>query len=625
MKKICYLYFCLMCSLLLANRSKLVTPYFSMRSQALSSFRNLAGWANYINLPNQGKIYGASAVSIEYTRSWKAQLITNWLFGRDLTRDCREEEHLVISGSEVPDRNIHQNWLADYFGLPTDFISHVFFTPQVKNEVVDATLFVGLDNWHPGAYFFLHAPVVRTKRRLGMKERIINAGSNNHRPGYFTPMEIPREDLLGSFQEFVHGCRVPHLPDNVIFEPLKFARMTTRDWKEKTGFAEIEIASGWNFLLNEDYHLGINLRCALPAGSKPEGIFLFEPIVGNGHHWLAGGGLTLHATLWSDAYEAKLFNAYLDANLYHLSKNQQIRFFDIKNKNNSRYMLAQRFDLPIDNGLRGSEDVFFSFQIPEAQFKSVYTSIVNLTTFRVNIKSRFQTDVTVMAHYQSCSIGCDFGYNFWYRSCEVVEIDPDCLPPKLVQKNWVIKGDAQMYGYIFNDGSSVALSASQSEADIHTGLNFGPGRNVIKGIANGGTDADDRRTIDNPIPAFSDTDVLVSQPGGANPTNTSIPPRFIRPSSVDVCSASTESTIHTLFIYSSYEGRRWWQLIPYIGLGGKISYAFQDNNPFKQVNVSRCQNACSESQCVSCRPCLRECLGCGICEWGWWVKGGIAF
>jgi hypothetical protein len=622
MQKLLVFFICFISTITTCNRSKLITPYYSMRSQALSSMQELVGWANFVNKTNECNLYGAWALTSEYTHSWRPSLIKNCFFGQDLYIPCKGKEYLVISGSLVSDRNPSHDWLADYFGLPTDFVSHVFFTPKVQNALLDFNCYIGLDNWYPGIYIRMHLPYVHTSRTLGMKEEVINGGTNDYLAGYFTPSAVSRNGLLNNFTEYAQLGLVPRLPDGVTFEPLANARFSGCKSVSTTSFAEIEIATGWNILRDQDYHLGFNFRFALPAGSKPKGLILFEPIVGNGHHWLVGAGITGHIMVWEHACKNSSLSGYVDGNVYHFITNTQIRFFDLKNKNNSRYMLAQRLALPIADGLRGSDDGTLTFSVPSAQFKSVYAPVANVSTFPVKISTAFQTDVTAMAHYQLDDMSIDFGYNFWYRSCEKVDIDPDCLPPKLVQRNWALKGDAHMFGYNEVNNEPVALSASQSEANIHTGLNFGPGKDITQGIANGGALGS---TIDNPIEAFSDLDTLHSQPGGNEQINTSIPPRFIRPSSLDICSASTESTIHTLFVHFSYEWESRCISTPYIGIGGKISCAFQDNNPFKQVNVSRCPNACSASQCVSCRPCLRECLSCAICEWGVWLKGGIAY
>ena len=141
-----------------------------------------------------------------------------------------------------------------------------------------------------------------TRWNLNFREHVLSVGNNNYDPGYFTDTLISttafpsldpevsglkRSSLLFSFAEYVCGCKpITDVPD-ITFNTLNNARMSSC-WLTKTKLAELTAAFGWNFLLCDNCHAGFNVRIAAPTGNRPTGQFVFEPIVGNGHHWELG-------------------------------------------------------------------------------------------------------------------------------------------------------------------------------------------------------------------------------------------------------------------------------------------------------------------------------------------------
>ena len=66
----------------------------------------------------------------------------------------------------------------------------------------------------------------------------------------------------------------------------------------RSGFAEAQLALGWNFVNCQIGHAGLNIRGSIPAGTRSKAIYLFEAIIGNGHHAELGIGFTGHLILW---------------------------------------------------------------------------------------------------------------------------------------------------------------------------------------------------------------------------------------------------------------------------------------------------------------------------------------
>ena len=126
--------------------------------------------------------------------------------------------------------------------------------------------------------------------------------------------------------------------------------------ESKTGFADLRFELGWDFLSDDDYHLGIGLQFAAPTGSKREATYVMQPVVGNGNHWELGGVVTGHYVFWRSDDADKHFGFYADANMMHLFKAEEIRTFDLKCKNNSRYMLAAKFKKVTEDTIVGCRE-----------------------------------------------------------------------------------------------------------------------------------------------------------------------------------------------------------------------------------------------------------------------------
>src|SRR5690606_19365754 len=121
----------------------------------------------------------------------------------------------------------------------------------------------------------------------------------------------------------------------------KYAQMPTCN-QTKAGFADLRAELGWNFYQCENAHLGINIQTAAPTGNRRYAQYVMQPVVGNGHHCELGGGVRRHYKFQCKNSD-KSFGFYFDANITHLFKATEARTFDLKDKNNSRYMLATLF------------------------------------------------------------------------------------------------------------------------------------------------------------------------------------------------------------------------------------------------------------------------------------------
>ncbi|PKN03377.1 hypothetical protein CVU75_02515, partial [Candidatus Dependentiae bacterium HGW-Dependentiae-1] len=392
--------------------------FFMPRSQSVDAARELTGWHPYINKYNQHEIYGAFTVNPVYTQSVRPERIAQALFGTNV---------LQVSGSEVLTRGPN-DWLADYFGLAPTFHSLVNIKPMIRNALVDFNFYLGRENW----YIRAHVPGVWTQWSLGLDEQI--TGTNTLFPaGYMSTGAV--YPGANSFIQAMQG----ETKFGQMKSPLNSGKICGK--QTAGGFAEMQLAVGWNFINQENGHAGLNIRGSIPSGTRPKGEFLFEPVVGNGRHPELGIGFTGHVLIWEKDGEQEL-SFFTDINLTHQFKARQCRSFDFCASSTS--CTIDRCCAPCctpgpcgsacftDKSSCSSERCcrpnFCSRYILLKEFDTSgnYTNnlipAVNVTTRHCDVSVDFQADFAAMFGYTYNGLVVDVGYNGWLRSKEKISI-----------------------------------------------------------------------------------------------------------------------------------------------------------------------------------------------------------
>lgn len=584
----------------------LTVPYFANRSAHVDVVRELINWTQYPFCGTHNHCFDVICAVI-YGESFYSSELARFLFGKSLIVDC-DSLSVNVTGSHVFNRNGKTDWLADYFGLPPDFRSVFYVHPSITNTVYYFTVHVPLDAWIKGSYFTLNAPLVRTVWDLGFCERVIDSGQLGYIAGYTSPEPVMREQLLSNFTQFASGSAVSNLGSQIEVEPLQAGKFPLKPMK-KTALAALEGVLGWRLLDDEDYFFVINIRGVIPTGTQPEGEFLFEPTVGTGGYGELGGGLLTFINVWRDIHcLEKHINFYFAVNVTHLFTTQQKRLFDIRGKNNSRYMRAQLMSPVIKNGLEVDD------RRPRAQFDNLYLPIANLTHFRVETSIDWQADFAFLFNYVNGPVTCNWGYNYWTRQPEVMQLIEQLGETRLgCTKKWAVKGDAQVFGFREDNTMPVALSATQSGATITTGLNYENPFDIEQGVTN--------PRIDNPRESTAQGVPLLAQPGGLGGAeiNSSLPPQLFGLEDIALCRARSQATSHTIFAHLEY---RWCDLplMPHVGFGSKVSFAAPDE--LASCNSTIASSLVGASSCGACANAARSCTVSG---WNIWVQGGISF
>jgi len=539
--------------------------------------------------------------------------MAQFLFGCDLM-GCNT---LAIQGSDYrgTDR-IGCAWLADYFGLSPRFDSRVSFCPRIENVIVDFDLFLGLDEAAEGLYFRLYSPLTWSRWSLNMCECVVNEGIYNGAPVGFQPTymagepqdaatsyhgAIAKNKLPQSFTQAISGCATWGDMKN----PLCFGKMTCCKMS-CTRLADIHALFGWNFVLDEDYHFGLNLHAVFPTGNRPCAQYLFEPQIGDRKHWQLGGGLSGSWVLWrNEENDDNYLGLYLDANFLHLFKTCQCRSFDFCCKPNSRYMLLAEMGTPdAAHPIGGNDALGGAITNANYTYQKSLIPAINYTTYNINVRIDIQADIALKFGYVRDNWSCDLGYNLWARTGEKFCMGNNCgccgCPS---DKRYAVKGDSLLYGSEFNVNTGLftntwPISSSQSSATIRSGENMKLTVDADR-LRNKGVDSPKLAWVDAVAQAlYSEPLANTSglQPVAGENIYTSIQPKLLSCDDVNFCK-SPSALSHKIFAHFNYAWKdREENWTPYLGVGGEAEF---------------------DAGCNQCRF--------AVSQWGIWLKGGVAF
>lgn len=550
------------------------------------------------------------AATLELLKTFRPERIVQCFFG-DATLENKSS--IVISGSQTDDRNnnpiitkCHEkkclqhnkkkcehksfDWLADYFLLPTNYKSVVNFRPRVDSILMHLHSYINTEKLIPSTFIEIHLPIERTTWDMHIEECIQQHGNNNHAPGYFTPQELNRDNLFCNFTQFITGGELNDL-ENLTFMPLKYSKISCKSLHQ-TRLLTVNITGFWEFLRKKRATLTAEVVWHIPTGTKPKGEYLFEPIVGNGRHTELGFALTSNVRLSHNQEKDRTFVWFARAHIMHLfDAKEKTRTFDLKNKPNSRYMLAQQVTPDVQKNLQGNDVT------ADKQFNTIVTPVANLTTLKVDIGIKAQFDFsTYFALYQEHTHWL-FGYRYRTRSCDDI-----CMVDKCdeLQKNcWALKGDTQLYG--FAEHEAIALSATQHRATINYGKNLSPNGTTDNELI---TTAQQNNNSDNPQLATTNNQPLTTQPNGAKQIKTSIQPRILSRCDIDLDSAQTGETTHTIYSYLQHTWQRK-HIDPIAGMGAELILG----RNAKKKPIIECD----------------DCLNTAFSSWHFYVKMGFAF
>ncbi|HBL98670.1 TPA: hypothetical protein DDZ86_03445 [Candidatus Dependentiae bacterium] len=587
--------------------------------------------------------YGDFSMSYRHQESVKGRRLAESLFGTNI---------LSFAGSQATSRTAKtvaaNTLLADYFGLAqdTDNLS-ISFCPEVKNDVLDFKLYIGIDELCEGLYVQFNAPLVHTKWSLnGCKDGCgggnggnggngccnscctpgcitsncyTTTGINGCITGNLSQTVFPAGYMGSYYQTGVTPATVnPITPNSSLADALNgfafggtYCDFQGRSYGKFSGlcsdtkFAGFYCDLGYNVVDCPDYHLGAYLKIVAPTGTDMDSdnhvVSLFYPVIGD-FHWQLGAGISGHTELY--CCEDSTLSAYIQGYVTHLFAREHVRAFDLTNGPMSRYMLMKEFKSTTDQ-----------------TYNDKLWSVIDWSTRRAKVKVDAKGEALIEFIYtNNCGFSAGIGYELYGRSRE--KICKPCNDPvnsSLRDKVLGLKGctpvDAPLYGLAANvvqagvinsyreaayPANKHGLGSTQSNATAYTCGTVDNKVALVDAVTNNVVYSNPL-TYPNPV-GLAGTTVAVEDSatgtvaisGVGAVTNLTANPVLLSNYNLDRCSAELKGYITNKVF-------------------GHIDYTFDECN-WKPVIYAGAEGefaSCSDKNAMN--------------AWGFWLGGGVAF
>lgn len=265
----------------------------------------------------------------------KPELLVS-LFGGKTSKDGQDalRRYLLFNNKteltvkeEIPDtaaKEFSQDILSGDFNLETntgDYHSRITVNPK------QTTLGFVLSYRHPFKekyWVSVDAPFLHLKQSVGLTETRVSAAS-------------PRDDARAFYHSGDTSDRLQaqvNMREAFRQPGLKYGRID--GMRKKDGMADLKLRFGRNAIDREDLFISQYLGVIIPTGNRRTAEYMWEPIVGNGHH----AGIEWGSTVQICMHEANACNWWVTNALtgHYLFENTQKRSLDLYNGQWTRYL-----------------------------------------------------------------------------------------------------------------------------------------------------------------------------------------------------------------------------------------------------------------------------------------------
>lgn len=534
--------------------------------------------------------------------TWDSQLLTPCMFA------CSSDQ-LVFAGSHAPHLT-EDELVGDYIGMAPNKRTTISLKPVINDHIFDFFSRFDLCNisdWFGNVWVALGTSLAYSAWDL--KHSIVTKTTDNGF-SYFLPCYMNEEgaSAASTIQQALSG----NFTFGDMRTPWRFGKWTFKK-QTKTRLANIDFFIGDDIIRQPKFHVGAFVKASAPTGNRPDPEFVFNPTVGNGHHWELGGGLDAHWTFYD--YDDECFQLYVTGSITHLFNDTQWRSFDFKSycgDNDryqgrlSRYVLLKEFD---DNLV----------------YKDNLINAIDFTTRQVKSSFAMQGDATFRLQWRNNNWAVGLGYNIFGRSAETLTGPFEKLE-SIKGRNFGIKGTsgtcARGVTYIFNPKTQQMDPELTSEM---ARLNATQSRTRMYNAAVDGVNIQEQSLVDHAqfINEPKTNTEFINWDSPFPPKNPSIDdaqdsrkilsdktflPDPILVTDDDLASNGVPTFIsHKAFLSLDYQ---WdtcchcWQ--PYLGVGAEIEFYQRQG----------CARLCQPGE---------ECLSCEPRFWSIWIQGGMNF
>lgn len=262
--------------------------------------------------------------------------------------------------------------------------------------------------------------------------------------------------------ETINGVKIVTPPTNVAEafaqDAWKYGRID--GCNKITRLADIELSFGYQWFCGDCASTNWSLGVVIPTGNKPNACQLAQAVVGNGMHaGLFSGSVTEILLSDEEDYQASY---RLDMDARYLFRNTQMRSFDLKNNEWSRYMMVYENKAaytaavaaanavtpsPITTGLTGTSKAV-----------RAYTPGINVFTTNMYVKPGFQLRVNQALNIRGEHFRAELGWNILAKHKECVSLscawdkapafaDSSYIGGTALNNNRTIYNDAQTSAY----------------------------------------------------------------------------------------------------------------------------------------------------------------------------------
>lgn len=321
------------------------------------------------------------------------------------------------------------------------FCSVISFCPKVSVFGLGLTYRQNLSNlWNNDddeersydIWFEISTPITRVETSLGFCENVINDGggayeSENTDYKFYASMTEALTQRAWRYGKICMG------------------EMTR--WR----LADIEVKLGIQ-TEREDHLFGAYVGAIIPAGNRPCGEYLFEPMVGHNKHAGITSGGYVHVRLWENESETRKFGFSVYAHRQYLFSACECRSFDLKCRPWSRYMQVYI----------SKEQAIEASHITDPTLTSMFaTPGINVFTQCLCVSPRYSLSLINGWVYTGKKWDLEFGYNFYSRQAECVELCNWCNK-EIVLKDCIGKGIANKYRTISHNNQRFVFPPVES-------------------------------------------------------------------------------------------------------------------------------------------------------------------
>ena len=388
--------------------------FFSFRPQDSDSSRRILGWfnADYIN-SDTTSIFSSAVpirqiltISPQYTHSFNPKPIAQWFFFNgcpSMTVGIPDEyQDFDIDGSQI---GLSLGTLydpeTDSVFLASGKIGSVTARPVVENFIIDFDLWYDLSKWHEKLWSRIEFPLVYMKTNMHMRSSGRGVQADEYPFGLFslTSMAVSSDDYVCDATPVPYSSITSALEGNKgwgVVTPLACGKFPTKA-KDKWGVAGVHFDLGYDIYKEMPWYCAASLHVVFPTGTRPKGVYVFEPVIGANKSWQVGATFI---TNYIKEFQRCELGIYLYAVGTHLFKSNQDRVYALEaNGPGSQLLLLKQFQV--------SQTALID--APRA---------ANIFCGRAKIGSTLMFDGSLMFQLSHKNLVVDLGFNYWARTKE---------------------------------------------------------------------------------------------------------------------------------------------------------------------------------------------------------------